>query len=381
MLAGANKLMESQCIRHAYELLERTVEQGTGEPLWITINQDILSLFHMKMRMYQEKNMDWSWTVGGFTTWNRIQRLFQMRIRDGDLERPDDRRLKEYQEQEESLKHLLSSAKDVAFNMVTTIEKVSSKYFIKENMESEFFERNGKKNWKLFANVACLDGSKLKKHRRHKGLHKKVKLSDYYHSTFYTWASLDDLKAMKKSVKSLMERGFDMLPEGVEKKKTVPRGMWNIINEGRHAICPMDNCGQVQKISKLGQHLERDHKTNSVGPKLCQVRGSQKDDICGEIVSSSDLESHASTHSTTHYQMFWVIDKGTKEVTCPECINLRHLNKFAMLWHMKDKHGWSEGGNRPGGSPLCWLCEEEVHLVDLNKHLHNHELKIDFLMD
>ena len=121
-------------------------------------------------------------------------------------------------------------------------------------MESEFFERNGKKNWKLFANVACLDGSKLKKHRKHKGLLKKVKLSDYYHSTFYTWASLDDLKEMKKSAKSLMERGFDMLPEGVEKKKTVPRGMWNIINEGRHAICPMDNCGQVQRTSKLGQH-------------------------------------------------------------------------------------------------------------------------------
>ena len=167
-----------------------------------------------------------------------------------------------------------------------------------------------------------------------------------------------------------------MLPEGVEKKKTVPNATWNIINEQRHAICPFDNCGQPQRISKLGQHLERDHQNERVIQRVCQV--------CREIVSVSDLEIHTNTmHSPSapEYQMFWVINKTNKAVTCPECTDLRQLNKFNMLRHMKEKHGWSEEKNPPGGAPLCWICEEEVSLRNLNKHLFNHELKINFLMD
>ena len=104
--------------------------------------------------------------------------------------------------------------------------------------------------------------------------------------------------------------------------------------------------------------------------------------LCREIVSVSDLKSHTNNmHSPAEYQMFWVINKTNKDVTCPECINLRHLNRFNMLKHMKEKHGWTEEKNPPGGAPLCWICEEKVSLRDLNKHLFNHEFKVNFLMD
>ena len=313
--------------------------------------------------------MDWRWVVGGFATWNRIQRYLGLRRRDGVHESQDNRKLKDYQEQEENLQHISSSAKDVALNMASTIDRIASKHFIQKDMEEEFFGRDGKKNWKLFANAAGLKGSEMPKYRGHKG--KKVELCDKYFEKIYTWNSLRDMKAVKKSV---MERGFDMLPEGVEKKKAVPNNTWNIINEQRHAICPFNNCGQLQRISKLGQHLERDHASERVIQRVCQ--------ICKEIVSVSDLESHTNTmHSPAEYQKFWVINKTNKEVTCPECMDLRHLNKVIILRHMKEKHGWSEEKEPLGGHPLCWICEENVPLRDLNKHLFNHELKIGFLMD
>ena len=362
-ISEANIWIESKLIRKVYNWLQRNVR--SGEPLWITINSASLALFHQKMRRYQGENKDWSWVVGGFTTWNRIQRLFRMVAPDGSQ---DGRSLKVYQEEELKLDHVSGTARDVALNMATTVDKVASEYFIKKDMEKNFIQRNQEKNWKFFANKACLEGSKLPKYRGHKSYHKKVELWDHYNETFHAW-TWNDLEVMKNVVK----RGNDLLPEKAARKKVLPEGQWNLINEGRHTICPFNNCGQVQRIRGLGHHLGRDHQNQSMRPRLCQ--------LCGEIVSISDLESHISKHSTMQYLMFWVIDKVTKEVTCPECLNLRHLNRFSMLRHMKEKHGWSEWKDPPGGPPLCWLCEERVPLVDLNKHLHNHELKINFLMD
>ena len=176
-------------------------------------------------------------------------------------------------------------------------------------------------------------------------------------------------------MKKVVKRGNDLLLEAAERKKVLPVTKWNLINEGRHAICPFNNCGQVQRISRLGAHIERDHQKESVRQRLCQVRD------CKACVSISDLESHAAKHSTIEYRMFWVIDKVTKEVTCTECPDLRHLHRFTILRHMKDKHGWSEWKKPPGGPPLCWLCEERLSLVNLNKHLRDHELKINSLID
>ena len=362
-IADANIFLEGRLIRKVLTFLSRNIR--SGEPLWITINSACLALMRKKIKTYQPENKDWSWVVGGFTTWNRIQKLFRLVDMDG---AQDTRSLKEYQEQELRLDHVSGTTRDVALNMATTIETIATKHFLKKDMEKQFIRRNLEKNWKFFANKTCLEGSKLPGHRGPKSYHRKVELWDQFHGTFFAW-TWDDLEEMKKVVK----RGTDLLPEKAERKKVLPTTKWNLINEGRHAICPFNNCGQVQRIRGLGNHLERDHQNESVRQRLCQV--------CKESVSISDLESHAAMHAITEYRMFWVIDKVTKEVTCPECMDLRHLNKFSMLRHMKDKHGWSEWKNPPGGPPLCWLCEEGVLLVNLNKHLHDHELKINFLMD
>ena len=374
-IADANIFLEGRLIRKVMTFLCRNVR--SGEPLWITLNSDSLALLRKKIKTYQPENKDWSWVVGGFTTWNRIQKIFRLVDMDG---AQDTRSLKDYQEQELRLDHVSSTTRDVALNMATTIETIATKHFLKKDMEKQFIRRNLEKNWKFFANKTCLEGSKLPVYRGPKSYHRKVELWDKFHGTFFTW-TWDDLEEMKKVVK----RGTDLLPDKAERKKVLPTTKWNLINEGRHAICPFDNCGQVQRIwdktgsvdrsRGLGAHMERDHKNESVRQRLCQVRD------CKAILSISDLASHAAKHSTTEYIMFWVIDKATKEVTCPECPDLRHLNRFNMLRHMKDKHGWSEWKNPPGGPPLCWLCEEGVPLVDLNKHLHDHELKTNFLMD
>ena len=364
-ISGANIWIESKLIRKVYNWLRRNVR--SGEPLWITINSASLALFHQKMRKYQGENKDWGWVVGGYTTWNRIQKLFRMVAPDGSQ---DGRTLKVYQEEELRLDHVSSTAKDVAFNMVKTIDKVASDYFIKNDLERNFVRRNGDKNWRFFANQTCLEGSRLPAYRGHKSYHKKVELWDYYNETFHAW-TWNDLEVMKAVVK----RGNDLLPESAPRKKVLPEGKWNIINHGNHAICPFNNCGQVQRIKGLSKHLEREHENESVRQRLCQVRD------CKEIVSISDLESHAATHSIMEYLMFWEINKVTKEVLCPECPGIFHLNRFSMLRHMMDTHGWSEWFDPPGGPPLCWLCEEKISLKELNKHLHTHELKINFLMD
>ena len=362
-IAEANKFLEGRLILKVMKWLRRNVR--SGEPLWITINSASLALLRQKIKIYQPENKDWSWVVGGFTTWNRIQKLFRLEDRDGGL---DTRSLKEFQEEELRLDHVSGTARDVALNMVTTIEKVATKHFLKKDLEKQFMKKNLTKNWKFFANKTCLEGRKLQKYRGLKSYHPKVELWDIYHGTFFAW-TWDDLEEMKKVVK----RGNDLLPEKAERKKVLPVTKWNLINEGRHTICPFNNCGQVQRVRGLVGHLERDHQSESVRQRLCQV--------CGDTVSISDLESHAEMHSINEYRMFWVVDKVTKEVTCPECTDLRHLNKFSMLRHMKEQHGWSEWRNPPGGPPLCWLCEVEVTLAGLNKHLHDHELKINFLMD
>ena len=368
-MRGIVVLREKICIKEVYTWLKKNARPDSGEPLWITIDSNSLAFFRMKMKMYQGENRDWKWVVGGFTTWNRIQRYLGLIKRDGVHESQDNRRLKDYQEQEEKLPILSNSAKEVAFNMTGTVTRVASTHFIQKDMENEFCKRTGEKNWNLFADATCLKGKELRRYRGPNG--NKVELCDKYFDQIQTWDSLKDMKVMKKSA---MERGFDMLPEGVEKKKVVPNGTWNIINEQRHAICPINNCGQLQRVSKLGQHLERDHQSERVIQRVCQV--------CREIVSVSDLENHTNTmHSPAEYQMFWVINKTNKEVTCPECTNLHPLNKFNMLSHMKEKHGWTEEKNPPGGAPLCWICEEKVSLRDLNKHLFNHLLKINLLMD
>ena len=367
-IADANIFLEGCLIRKVLTFLSRNIR--SGEPLWITINSACLALLRKKIKTYQPENKDWSWVVGGFTTWNRIQQIFRMvHPATGAL---DTRSLKEYQEQDLRLDHVSGTTRDVALNMARTIEDVASRHFLRKDMERQFIRRNLEKNWKFFANQTCLEGNKLREYRGSKSFHQKVELCDQYHGTFFAW-TWDDLEEMKKVV----TRGTDLLPEKAERKKVLPTTKWHLINERRHAICPFNNCGQVLRIKGLGSHLERDHPNESVRQRLCQIQR------CDKSVSISDLESHAALHATTEYQMFWVIDKVTKEVTCPECPGLRHLNKFVMIWHMKEKHGWSEWGKTPGipGHPLCWLCEEEVSLVKLNKHIEDHELKINFLMD
>merc|ERR1712080_546449 len=118
------------------------------------------------MRRYQGENQDWAWVVGRFTTWNRINQLFRMVAPDGaGLLRPDNRSLKQYQEEELKLEHISGTAKDVALNMVTTVEKVASEYFIRHDLEEHFVQRETEKNWSFFANQTCLKGKKLKQHR------------------------------------------------------------------------------------------------------------------------------------------------------------------------------------------------------------------------
>ena len=65
------------------------------------------------------------------------------------------------------------------------------------------------------------------------------------------------------------------------------------------------------------------------------------------------------------------------------------LNKFNVVNHMREKHGWSEKFTKetreafhltPGGTPLCGLCHEAVALDDLNKHIGIHSLT-HFLVD
>ena len=364
-IAGANIFYEEKMIEKVYAWLCRNVRSGV-QPLWIAINSDSLKLFRHKIKKYQPENKDWSWVVGGFTTWNRIQQIFRMvHPATGAL---DTRSLKEYQEQELRLDHVSGTTRDVALNMARTIEDVATRHFLRKDMEKQFIRRNLEKNWKFFANQTCLEGNKLPEYRGLKSFHQKVELEDQYHGTFFAW-TWDDLEEMKKVV----TRGTDLLPEKAERKKVLPTAKWHLINERNHAICPFNNCGQVLRIKGLGSHLERDHPNESVRQRLCQ--------LCDESVSISDLESHAALHATAEYQMFWVIDKVTKEVTCPECPGLRHLNQFSMLRHMRDKHGWSEWVDPPVGAPLCWLCEEPVSLCNLNKHLQDHKLKTDFLMD
>ena len=60
----------------------------------------------------------------------------------------------------------------------------------------------------------------------------------------------------------MVRRGKDLLPEKAARTKVLPEGKWNNINEGRHTICPFNNCGLVQRIGRrrgLGSHLERYH--------------------------------------------------------------------------------------------------------------------------
>ena len=361
-ISKINMFVEGQLIKRIYAWLSRNIR--SGDPLWITVNSATLALLCYKMNRYRPENKDWRWIVGGFTTWQRIQILYRMVDPDGAL---DTRSMKEFQEEEQRLNHLSGSARDVALNMVTTIKKVASDYFYKKG--KQFIREDFSKNWKLFANETCYKRSKLPKHREHKTKHEKVELWDNFHGTFIAW-TWDDLEDIKKNVKRSME-SIDMLPKKAERKKMLPEGKWNIINEGRHAICPFNNCAQVQRISRLGRHLESDHKNERVRHRLCQ--------ICREIVSISELESHAVMHSG--YHMFWVIKRVNREVICPECVGLIHLNKFHLKRHMMKEHGWSEEAQPPGGHPLCWDCEERVPLRVLGKHLQDHDLKIDFFKD
>ena len=84
--------------------------------------------------------------------------------------------------------------------MVTTIEKVATKHFLKKNLEKQFMKKNLTKNWKFFANKTCLEGRKLQEYRGLKSYHPMVELWDIYHGTFFAW-TWDDLEEMKKVVK------------------------------------------------------------------------------------------------------------------------------------------------------------------------------------
>ena len=142
---GIIRVREKCLIENVYAWLKKNVRPDSGEPLWITLDSNSLAFFDMKMKMYQgeEENMDWEWVVGGFTTWNRIQRYLGLIKRDGVHKSQDNRRLMDYQEQVEKLPILSSSAKEVAFNMAATVTRVASKYFIQKDMEKEFCKRTG----------------------------------------------------------------------------------------------------------------------------------------------------------------------------------------------------------------------------------------------
>ena len=123
MLEGLYKYQESKLIERVYAWLHKNVR--SGEPLWISLNSDSLALLRHKIKRYQPENEDWRWVVGGFTTWNRIQKLFRLVDPDGGQ---DTRSMKEFQEQDLKLDHVSGTARDVALNMVTTIEQVAKAF-------------------------------------------------------------------------------------------------------------------------------------------------------------------------------------------------------------------------------------------------------------
>ena len=209
-----------------------------------------------------------------------------------------------------------------------------------------------KKNWRYFAHL-----KEVAKYRGNKPNHETVELCDHFRSVITT-CTLDLLEAVKIK---MYEKGGDMVLGG--SRRVPPEGRWNLINEGRHAIC--NKCGQVQRTTRLGKHMEREHdRKENMERRRCQ--------ICNDYCGISDLESHTSQHATVHYPLFWVINKETGLVICPECEVLRHLNGFNLVSHMKEKHKWSEFGRQE--APLCFICEERVALANLNKHILCHSL-------
>ena len=209
-----------------------------------------------------------------------------------------------------------------------------------------------KKNWRYFAHL-----KEVAKYRGNKPNHETVELCDHFRSVITT-CTLDLLEAVKIK---MYEKGGDMVLGG--SRRVLPEGRWNLINEGRHAIC--NKCGQVQRTTRLGKHMEREHdRKENMERRRCQ--------ICNDYCGISDLKSHTSEHATVHYPLFWVINKETGLVICPECEVLRHLNGFNLVSHMKEKHKWSEFGRQE--APLCFICEERVALANLNKHILCHSL-------
>ena len=170
-LEGLYKFQEHKLIKRVYTWLHKNVR--LGEPLWITLNPAFLALLRRNIKTYQPENEDWRWVVGGFTTWNRIQKLFRLVDKDGGQ---GTRSMKEFQEQDLKLDRVSGTARDVALQMETTIAKVATKHFIRKDLGRQFIRRKLEKNWMFFANETCSEGSKLPGYRGPKSYHINVEL-------------------------------------------------------------------------------------------------------------------------------------------------------------------------------------------------------------
>ena len=204
---------------------------------------------------------------------------------------------------------------------------------------------------------------------------KIIELCHHDTGKMVTW-TLDAVENMK--IKMFRESG--RVVKGASKNMSL-EGL--LINGGNHIVC----CGQVHRTSRFGRHLAINHPEKALEPRICQ--------ICGVSCAITDLKSHAEKHATVQYQMFWMVNQDEGQVVCPECEGVRHLNRFNVVSHMKEKHGWSKKISdftgftfrtreafhvTPGGKPFCGLCQEAVFLYDLNKHIGIHSLT-HFLVD